>query len=405
MARSLSLAAYMALARRSPKSTKSYDEPRPGGELVWAQAATPAKALALYHLGERLIAMRPDLHFLITTTFDFPLIEAPNAQVSWQKLPEETISEITGFLNHWQPDICVWTHGNLRPALINCAADQDIPLLLVDADVEGLDDARWRWLPDMARAVISHFSTSMTVNENAAKRLRSLGMKPDRISVMGPLQEGAAALPFRPSDRDDLSLALAGRPIWLAAFVQLDELKIVTDAHKKASRLAHRLLLIVVPAKGADANEIEIALKHDNWNVARWEDGVFPEENTQILLADHQEEMGLWHRVSSTSFMANSLTANHNGSDPNAPAALGSAILYGPNISDHLVTYSRLAKAGAARIVRDADTLAAAVSRLIAPDQAASMARAAWEITTQGAETTDMVIDLILESLDLQGAG
>jgi 3-deoxy-D-manno-octulosonic-acid transferase len=62
--------------------------------------------------------------------------------------------------------------------------------------------------------------------------------------------------------------------------------------------------------------------------------------------------------------------------------------------------YSRLAKAGAARIVKDGDTLGTAVSRLISPDQAAAMAVAGWDVVSQGADLTDRVIDLVHATLD-----
>jgi 3-deoxy-D-manno-octulosonic-acid transferase len=110
--------------------------------------------------------------------------------------------------------------------------------------------------------------------------------------------------------------------------------------------------------------------------------------------------MGLWYRLSPVTFMGSSLTAGHGGRDPYEPAALGSAILYGPNVSRYIQSYSRFARAGAARIVRDASTLSAAVLRLNAPDQAAIMAQAAWEVATEGAEVTDKVLERLDEILD-----
>ncbi len=69
-------------------------------------------------------------------------------------------------------------------------------------------------------------------------------------------------------------------------------------------------------------------------------------------------------------------------------------------MGDHLDAYSRLAAAGAARIVKDADGLGSAVLRLIAPDLAASMAHSGWEVVSEGAEVIDSVIDLVQSALD-----
>lgn len=407
MARSLSLAAYMALTRRAPSghARDSRKQRRPTGELVWGHATTADKATALQQLGARLAVQRPGLSLLLTTPKDVPKPLCLGDNILWQHVPEEASADVLAFLAHWQPDICLWTGGNLRPALISSTADQDIPLFLIEAEVEGFDDARWRWLPDMSRAVLGEFTSVLAATANAAKRLRRLGVKPEKITVSGPLQQSGASPPYVHSDREELATTLAGRPIWLTAYAEMDELDIITTAHKSTLRLAHRLLLIIVPADGVQADEMYQRLTTEGWRVARWADGQSPEENTQILLADTTGEMGLWYRLSPISLIASSLKPASNGHSPYNAAALGSAILYGPNVGHHLSAYTRLAAVGAARIVNDGASLGAAVSRLIAPDQAASMAHAAWEVTSLGAEATDMVLDLVNDTLDLQGAG
>ena len=81
-------------------------------------------------------------------------------------------------------------------------------------------------------------------------------------------------------------------------------------------------------------------------------------------------------------------------------AGLGSAVLYGPNVRNHLNAYSRLASAGAARIVNDANALGVAVARLIAPDHAATMALAGWQVASESAAVTDRIVDLVQDALD-----
>ena len=56
-------------------------------------------------------------------------------------------------------------------------------------------------------------------------------------------------------------------------------------------------------------------------------------------------------------------------------------------------------------MVRDADTLSATIGQVIAPDQAAAMAHAAWDVASQGAEVTDRILDLVQDTLDIVGDG
>ena len=209
------------------------------------------------------------------------------------------------------------------------------------------------------------------------------------------------ALPYNQSDHDELSKLLRGRHVWLAAMAQPDELPVILKAHQEVSKLAHRAFLVIVPDDITRTATYRQQLESSGWRFAIWSEGDLPEEATQILLADTVGELGLWYLLATVTFMGSSLFSGQSGRDPNEPAAHGSAILYGPNVSRYLTSYTRYSEAGAARLVRDAETLAAAVQRLIAPDESAAMAHAAWDVSSQGAAVTDQIIDLVQDSLDV----
>lgn len=407
MPRSISLSAYLTLARAAPGQARAMPDAmdslatRPDGDLVWGHATSETRAAALIQITTRLRAQRPDLHLLLTLPPDMPAPDTAPAFVTSMTVPDDTPPLITAFLDHWSPDLCLWTGGQLRHALINTAADRRMPLFLIDADETGFDTSRWRWLPDLTKGTLRRFNKVLASTGNSANRLLKLGVAARDITITGPLMEGCAALPCNDKTRDRMAQILDGRPVWLAAMVQPAELPIVTAAHRAALRSAHRRLLIIVPDTPVDGDPMTESLRREGWRVAQWSKGDTPEEACQILVADTRGDMGLWYRVAPITFMASSLEPGHGGHDPFEPAGLGSAILYGPNVSRHLSAYTRLASAGAARLVRDTDTMAAAVTLLTAPDQAAAMAHAAWDVTTAGAEVTDRVMELIQDTLDL----
>lgn len=402
MARSLSLAAYLALARRAPKQAVAYDRARPSGHLLWGHATSLGKAAALLQLAQRLRSQGTEVSLLLTTPPDLPRPDHLKPYVIWQTAPEESIPEIRRFLTHWQPDLLLWTGGHLQPALLVEAERTKLPMFLIDAEEDGFEAHRFNWLPDLTRQILGLFDQIMASDTAAARRLGRLGLASSTVEVTGRLQEAATALTCNEQTRDDLAETLGGRPMWLAAMVQPEELDTILQAHRASSRYAHRQLLILVPDDETRGPNFLARLADDGWRVAVWSHGDEPEETTQILLADTRGEMGLWYRLAPITFMGSSLVPGHGGRDPWEPAALGSAILYGPNVSRYLPAYSRLAGAGAARIVRDADTLSGAITRLSAPDQAAIMAHAAWEVSSEGAEATDRLMMLIQDILDLK---
>ena len=71
------------------------------------------------------------------------------------------------------------------------------------------------------------------------------------------------------------------------------------------------------------------------------------------------------------------------------------------NFSD---IYARLAEAKAAIEVTTAEDLARNVQELLAPDRAAELAKAAWEVSSRGAEVTERAVTTLLEIFDNRGA-
>lgn len=401
MARSVSLSAYLALARRpAPPDWTPDRDPRPAGRLVWLHAASEGAMPSLVQIAARIEREHHGIHVLLTRDGGAERPPRLPDHVLADDLPPETIAAAEGFLDHWKPDVALWANGHLRPALLTCAGKRGFPLILVDAEESALEEARWRWLPDMSRGVVAQFRRAYARTANAARRLQRLGMPAERIEITGPLQQSGQALACNEDDRAEVAAAIAGRPVWLAAMVRPAELETVLRAHRLASRATHRLLLILVPDDEAAGPRYHAAARGAGFRTAVWSEGEYPGEATQILLADTRGEMGLWYRLSPITFMGSSLVEGEGGSDPFEPAALGSAILSGPENGRHLPLYTRMAAAGAARIVRDPDTLAAAVSRLTAPDQAATMAHAAWTLSTEGAEATDRLLALVGRALD-----
>ncbi|MEM9524657.1 MAG: 3-deoxy-D-manno-octulosonic acid transferase, partial [Pseudomonadota bacterium] len=231
-----------------------------------------------------------------------------------------------------------------------------------------------------------------------AHYLERLGLPRDSMRITGTLKESAEALPCDETERDRIARSLRGRPVWLAASTHEGEEVLVARAHRIAMRVSHRLLLIVAPRHPDRGPDIARALSKDGWSVARRtaDEGIEPE--TEIYVADTVGEMGLWYRLAPISFMGGSFV-EIGGHNPFEPAALGSAILHGPHVTNFQDIFERLARVEAARPVGTEKELGESVQKLLSPDRAARMAHAAWEVCSAGADVTDQAVDLILSTL------
>lgn len=401
---SLGLSAYRTLSGRRPPAPFKPVRDRPTGELVWIHAAEPGNNRALNDLAHRLTATRSGCQVLLTAAHDG--FGDRGSEDIWQdETPSDHPLVTDAFIAHWAPDVVVWTWGDLRPNLILSAAESGAHMMLVDAAGDGFDGRRDRWLPEVPRALLAQFNHVTARDEEARLRLAQMGRSVAAMEIGQPLHPFGKMLPVTESDLTELNTALAGRPAWLSARTAPNESATILAAHKLALKASHRLLLILHFADFQDAEDAEEHANEEGLQVAKWSDGVFPDDNTQVLIADEDDELGLWMRIATISFIGGSMRSGSDLCDPYSAAAHGTAIIYGPNVGPHVDAFSRLMNAGAARIVNDTESLGRAVSQMIAPDHAAQMAMAGWDVATRGADNLDRIIALIQDRLDARTRG
>lgn len=378
--------------------------PRPEGRLIWFHAASVGEAASLLELLRRLQQGRPQLSCLLTTgtvTSAAFLAERLPENCQHQFVPLDVLPWVRRFLDHWKPDLAVWTESELWPAMLSETRARGIPMLLVNARISNRSFRRWRML-GMGPSLLRGFERILAQDDLAGEQLLTLGADPDRLTVEGTLKEGAAPLPHDEGDRVVLAKALAGRPVWLAASTHPGEEEVVIAAHARARRALPMLALILVPRHPDRGDGIAAMLRGRGLQVAQRSKDEQIGADTDVYLADTLGEMGLWYRIASVSFVGGSL-AEVGGHNPFEPALLGSAILYGPHVRNFRDAYERLAAADAAVLVRDETELADALIATMAPDRAAAMASAAWATCSEGADVTDAVLEAIGAILDRPG--
>ena len=406
MARSFGHVVYNALSRRKPGSAPREAPPRPEGELLWVHAAGVLRYSALCDLGLRLAASRPGLNTLVTVEAErfetLPVARAGCFRI--EPLGSDGPEAAQAFLRHWRPDVCLWTGGDLMPTLIGAAKAQAIPMVLVDVDESEWQSPLHKWFPAVLRETLGCFDTVMVTSPGAAKLVQRAGLPKSRITVTGRL--GNSVTPPACPDRQLTRTVrdINARPVWLAAHVPASEVGSVLAAHGAALRLLHRLLLVVTAARREESDQLRAALEQSGLRFADWAAGGTIEDGIQVVMAEDDSDLGLWYRIAPLTYIGGSLEPGGGGRNPLEPAALGSAILCGPEVRDHGDAFARLTASGATRTVRTGDELAAAGVQLSAPDKAAAMALAGWEAVTESAQLTDGLIDLVQDLLDRREA-
>ncbi len=394
MAYSLGLTLYNLAARPSPAEAGPRPA-RPRGRLVWLHAPDEESLAILCQLAQELYG-EDGVPSVVTSPATSALCEG----AILQPVPADTPRAAQEFLDHWRPEVAIFAEGELHPAMLHECAQRKLPCLMVAARAPHLMRGREGWYPGLVKSSLQIFRRILVLDEAADRVFRKAGAEPGQVQVTGRMAEASAALQHVESDRSVLAQALAARPIWLAADVAPAEMPHVIEAHARALQMAHRLLLILVPQDAASAPALAEKLEADrDWAVALRRAEQDPEAETEVLIAD-ASEYGLWYRLAPVTFLGGSLEGEGCRRNPMEPAALGSAIVYGPRPGVYGAAFGRLGAARAARMVASGGDLAEALSDLLSPDRAARQASAAWAVASDGTEATARVLDLVREIMD-----
>lgn len=379
---------------------------RPKGELLWLHAATTFALRPAMELFCRIRDDRPDLNGLLTlgTGLRGPQDTFLEGGI-FAALPEDESNIVRRFLTHWDPDGLIWIGGRYRPTLLQAVQDRGVPALSIDAPKSPATLDPQSPIPGLRRAVLSCFDHVVTASPEATLPWRRAGLGSDQVEALGFLEEGGIAPVI---DEDELAERMSEvrtRPVWFAARITMPEVSEIIRAQKRALRRAHRLLLAMSLSDPKDVQLVLAQLATAGISAIALDDETEITESTQAVVLSPTEPDrnmdGLWHRIASISFLGRSLPP-FGGIDPYPAAAMGSAILHGPNVGNFATAYGRLRANKAACEVRDGYALGEEVGRLLSPDQAALMAGAAWETASTGAEVTDRVAALVQDFLDLR---
>ena len=397
MARSLSIAAYLASRGSADLPTRLLDYPaRPDGVVIWARCTHPDQLTAIETLG-RKVTVDGDPITIIPTIREWTHIIGGRA--IQEPRSKETIRE---FIDHWKPTLGIWVRGDLDPLLMDEMRAAQMHCILVDANGDGLEQVTGGWVPGAMRSLLSQFEAILALDQNAADRLIRAGSPPETIIVSGAMEDCPPPLTCDETGRQALAKAIGTRPTWLAAAAHLAELGDLSRAHKQASRRAHRLLFVIAPRNLDDAHTFADAMRDQGFYVDMRSETPLPTELTQVYVIDTDDDLGLWYRLAPITFIGGTLRGG-GCRDPFEATALGSAVLYGPLVAPFQRHAARLNAAGASRLIRSSSDLGAIIEILLAVDKTAELAHAAWDVTSRGAIVSNRIADYIRLRLEELG--
>lgn len=375
----------------APAPAPAVPAKRPTGPLVWIIGAPQGDSCGQTRaLIKALEELHEDITILVSTTQDVPA----DSNLSVAQVDEPTDrAGVTQVLDHWSPDAVLVFPGRLSSNVQGAISAYTAPIFAI------VDDAETR----LPRFLLRRFERVFATGNDVVAALRRAGCPEHRIQKVGTLDDGGAVLPYNAAEYGEMVKLLGGRPLWLAAQCAPAEDRIMVDAHSRAARYSHRLLLILVPDDPARAPDLAVDLRAKGWRVALRSADEEPDADTQIYIADLDGELGMWLRIAPVTFLGGSLAGTGNCLNPRTVAELGSVIVHGPSSAPHKTYLAQMDSGRAARVVRDGTGLSNVLNALSSPDKVAELAHNAWDIATQNADATLKVAQVVGAALPATG--
>lgn len=347
---------------------------------------------------------RPQVRFLLTTG------TTTSADLAARRLSERDIHQyvpldsgrfVARFLDHWRPDLAIFTESEIWPNLILCAADRRVPLALVNGRMSPRSYTRWMKQRGVSRPLFNRFDVVLAQTEKLKRWFGDLGA---RTAIdAGNLKVDSPPPPVDPQALADLRAALGDRPRLVVACTHGAEEETIAEAHGILAKSFPGLCTIIAPRHPERGPEIAEMLARKGWRTTRRAIGAMPTPDIDIYVADTIGELGTLYRLSPVAVLGKSLgigPGTTGGQNPIEAIRHGAAVLSGPHGENFAEIYRDLIRLGGVVTVTSAATIAAEVQRLMQDETSLAAvnanAKAALDRMTGAlGRTTDALMKLL----------
>lgn len=395
--------AGVSVVRAHEKLGHATEPRKPEGPLIWFHAASVGESLSVLALITRMGLALPMAHFLITSG------TATSAKLVADRLPPRTVHQfapldapgpLKRFLRHWQPDAAIFVESELWPQMLRRTFESGAKLALLNARLSDRSMASWRKRPGLARYILDVFELILTQNDKMAHAMVAMHAPPERVARGINLKSMSDPLPVDEDVLYEARAALGHRPVWVASSTHEGEEQAVLKAHQTLLKAHPDLQLILAPRHPERGQDVMNLIAGESLSLTRRTRGDAP--GNQVFLADTMGELGTWYALTDIVFLGGSLLPI-GGHNPFEVAQSGAAVLSGTHVANFAETFAEMETLGAARLIADADDLAAQVHHLLTDDAARQKAQDAARAFTEGqTDRLDSIADRLITALELR---
>lgn len=375
---------------------------------IWIQAVSVGELLAIIPLLKRLHA-DPDLEVILTTTTSTGL-----------RLLEERMADFTVWhgvfpMDFWlcsskawkalQPDTVILMEGELWPEHIHQAQKRSVPVLLLNARLSDKSFKRHQSVRNLARSYFGKLSAILASSDTDRERFESLGWIPrERIISTGNLKfdvELEAGIDSEAREKFVGGLGFdSNNPfILLGSSTWPDEESALIEAYIGLREEFTDLRLLIVPRHAERKGELTEMVKNLPVKVHFRSDSKQAPIGTEVYIADTTGELRMITGFADLVIIGKSFPPNVGGQTPVEAAAMGKAMLFGPDMSNFRDICRNLIRAGAAIRIESTEAIQDTLRSLLkSSGKRSQMGAAAADCINQSRGATERAVSHIKEA-------
>ena len=324
---------------------------------IWLHGASVGEMVAISPLVKEIKNLMPERKILVSAVtvggYDMARQIMPEADAIIN-FPLDLPFVASSMVSRIRPGIFIMVETELWPNFLRAIRERNIPAMMSDM-----------------LNTINLFCMQSSID---AKYITQLGADPKKIIVTGNTKFDQTYAEVSPEDlatyKTELGLGEDAWPVIVAGSTHRTEEEAVLTSFTAVRKKYPHARLIIAPRKLNRIEEIKKVNAKFGYEMGfrsklKEMEGKRPE--FPVLMLDTIGELGRIYAIGDIVFVGGSLV-RYGGHNVLEPAAHAKPILVGPSMEDFKDSYSLLSKAGACRMVSDADGLAEAFLEIAGDD-------------------------------------
>jgi len=396
--------------QRFAKYDSKFKQALTNRRVIWLHAVSVGEVNICTQLIKALEPRAPNLKIVVSTTTSTGMeglqkkLPSHIAKIYYPLDARRFVRRAFRLIN---PDAIVLVEAEIWPNFLWRAADVGIPVFLVNARLSDRSLRGYRRGGFFFRKIFRSFAGVGCQNEADARRLESIGCRPERIHVVGNLKFDAARLEEK--KLLDVPALLAqlgvsnGSPLLVAGSTHAGEEKILGQIFGRLRTRFPDLFLVVVPrhfergkeaGRDLEAAGVKFVYRNEITPATQRQPG-----EVEALLVNTTGELRYFYEHATVVFVGKSLTAE-GGQNPIEPGALAKPIVFGPNMQNFEAIAKLLVERKGAIRAQNATELEQALAELLSdPDRARTTGENAAAVVRENLGAIERTVEMIVKKL------